>query len=90
MLQEMTLKQFNQWWASAIVEGWANGWEQPGTVAAEVHNAGRLIVAALTDGKLNERDIRLPDDYSVFSEADKRGLLTANESEAKAAARYGK
>lgn len=65
MLDELTPEQFNEWWAMYLAEPWGDDWRQTGEIAAEMHNAGRLIAVAASMGnmKLQESDIRKADDY---------------------------
>lgn len=78
MLEELTPQEFNQWWASAIVEGWAEGRELSGQICAEIANARPGI---------KSHHLRSAHDYTYF--AERQDLMTAAESEMKAASLYG-
>lgn len=48
MLDELTPEQFDEWYASWLMEPWGDEWQQAGTIAAAAHNGPLLARASAT------------------------------------------
>lgn len=95
-LDSISPREFAEWEALAMLEGWApdDEWKKTGTIAAACHNTGNLIVAS-SGGTVKQEDVRTPESYypKYGSESPeyeyKKTTLSAEESEELARRRYG-
>lgn len=63
MLGQMTPGELDEWIAYSTLEPFGDEWKQAGTIAAEVANGFRTVLAGLAGQQLEERDLARADDY---------------------------
>lgn len=80
----MPREQFDEWWASAIHDGWAGGERQLWQLLIAIHRV--LVKLAASQGA----DVKHEPIYQLHGDSGPRRTLTAAESEARAAALYGR